>query len=82
MTEHLGNNSTEALRGFVERVERLIEDRKGITDDIKDVMAEAKSTGFDTKTLRIVIRLRAMEKHHRDEQQALIATYCEALGLA
>lgn len=75
------NISAEQLRLFLERVERLEEEKKGITDDIKDVYSEAKSTGFDVKTMRTIIRLRKMEKHHRDEADALLETYRNALGL-
>lgn len=54
----------------------------GISDDIKDVYGEAKATGFDVKTIRQLIRLRRMEKHHREEAEALLETYKAALGLA
>ncbi|MCW3846244.1 DUF2312 domain-containing protein [Sphingomonas sp. LB-2] len=74
--------SAEQLRLFIERIERLEEEKKGIADDIKDVYAEAKSTGFDTKTMRAIVKLRKMEKHHRDEAEALLDTYKAALGLA
>ena len=74
--------SAEQLRLFIERVERLEEEKKGIADDIKDVYAEAKSTGFDVKTMRAIVKLRKMEKHHRDEAEALLETYKAALGLA
>jgi len=73
--------SAEQLRLFIERIERLEEEKKGISDDIKDVYAEAKGTGFDTKTMRSIVRLRRMEKHHRDEADALLETYRNALGL-
>ncbi|MDT8759890.1 DUF2312 domain-containing protein [Sphingomonas psychrotolerans] len=73
--------SAEQLRLFIERIERLEEEKKGIADDIKDVYAEAKSTGFDVKTMRSIVRLRKMEKHHRDEADALLETYRNALGL-
>jgi uncharacterized protein (UPF0335 family) len=73
--------SAEQLRLFIERIERLEEDRAGVADDIKAVYAEAKGTGFDTKTMRSVIRLRAMEKAARQEQEALLETYKAALGL-
>ena len=73
--------SAEQLRLFIERIERLEEEKMGIADDIKDVYAEAKSTGFDTKTMRHIVRLRKMEKHHRDEADALLETYRNALGL-
>ena len=73
--------SAEQLRLFIERIERLEEEKKGIADDIKDVYSEAKSTGFDVKTMRTIVRLRKMEKHHRDEADALLETYRNALGL-
>jgi uncharacterized protein (UPF0335 family) len=76
------NISAEQLRLFIERIERLEEEKKGIADDIKDVYGEAKSTGFDVKTMRSIVKLRKMEKHHRDEAEALLETYKNALGLA
>jgi uncharacterized protein (UPF0335 family) len=76
-----GNVSADQLRLFIERIERLAEDKKGIADDIKDVFAEAKGTGFDTKTMRSIIRLRAMEKAARQEQESLLETYKVALGM-
>jgi uncharacterized protein (UPF0335 family) len=75
------NISAEQLRLLIERIERLEEEKRGISDDIKDVYGEAKSTGFDVKTMRTVIRLRKMEKHHRDEADALLETYRQALGM-
>ena len=75
------NVSGEQLRLFIERIERLEEEKKAFADDIKDVYAEAKATGFDTKTMRSIVRLRKMEKHHRDEADALLETYRNALGL-
>ena len=76
------NVSAEQLRLLIERIERLEEEKRGIADDIKDVYGEAKSTGFDVKTMRTIIRLRRMEKHHRDEADALLETYRTALGMA
>ncbi len=76
------NVSAEQLRLFIERIERLEEEKKGIADDIKDVYGEAKSTGFDVKTMRTIVKLRKMEKHHRDEAEALLDVYKTALGLA
>ena len=73
--------SGEQLRLFIERIERLEEEKKGISDDIKDVYSEAKSTGFDPKTMRVIVRLRKMEKHHRDEADMMIETYRNVLGL-
>lgn len=78
MTDHI---SVEQLRLLIERVERLEEEKKGISDDIKDVYAEAKSTGFDVKTMRTIVKLRKMEKHHRDEADMLLETYKQALGI-
>jgi uncharacterized protein (UPF0335 family) len=75
------NISAEQLRLLIERIERLEEEKKGISDDIKDVYAEAKSTGFDVKTMKSIVRLRKMEKHHRDEAEMLLETYKTALGL-
>jgi len=75
------NVSAEQLRLFIERIERLEEEKRGMMDDIKDVYSEAKSTGFDTKTMKTIVRLRSMEKHHRDEADALLETYRQALGL-
>ena len=73
--------SAEQLRLLIERIERLEEEKKGISDDIKDVYGEAKATGFDVKTMRTIIRLRRMEKHHRDEADMLLDTYKQALGI-
>ncbi|MET3826546.1 uncharacterized protein (UPF0335 family) [Sphingomonas sp. PvP055] len=74
--------AADQLRLIIERVERLEEEKKGISDDIADVYGEAKSTGFDVKTIKTIVRLRKMEKHHRDEAEALLETYKQALGLA
>lgn len=74
--------AADQLRLLIERIERLEEEKKGIADDIRDVYAEAKSTGFDTKTMRAIVRLRKLEKHDRDEQDALLETYRIALGMA
>ncbi|WP_066723513.1 DUF2312 domain-containing protein [Sphingomonas pituitosa] len=75
------NISAEQLRLLIERIERLEEEKKGISDDIKDVYGEAKSTGFDVKTIRTIVRLRKMEKHHREEAEMLLETYKQALGI-
>lgn len=75
------NVSVEQLRLFIERIERLEEEKKGIADDIKDVYAEAKSQGFDPKTMKTIVRLRKMDKSARQEMEALLDTYKAALGL-
>lgn len=76
-----GNVAADQLRLLIERIERLEEEKKGIADDIKDVYSEAKSNGYDTKTIRAIVRLRKMEAHARQEAEALLETYKAALGL-
>ena len=75
------NVAADQLRLLIERIERLEEEKKGIADDIKDVYLEAKATGYDTKTIRTIVRLRKMEKHDRQEAEALLETYKAALGI-
>ena len=77
----MANATDDRLRLLVERVERLSEQRQGIADDIKDVFLEAKATGYDTKILRHIIKLRKMKPDDRREAEALIATYGAALGM-
>jgi uncharacterized protein (UPF0335 family) len=78
----VGNNAAnDQLRLFAERIERLIEERKGINDDIRDVKAEAKANGYDPRTLMEVIRIRAMEPNTRQERKALLDTYLAAFGI-
>ena len=72
----------DRLRLLIERVERLNEEKKGVSNDIRDVYAEAKAVGYDTKAMRMVIRLRAMRPDDRAEQEAILDTYKCALGLA
>ena len=76
-----GNIAADELRLLIERIERLEEEKKAIADDVKDVYGEAKSRGYDTKTMRKIVSLRRMEKHARDEADALLETYRNALGL-
>lgn len=71
----------DRLRLLIERVERLEEEKKGIADDIRDVYAEAKAVGYDTKIMRMVVRLRKMRPDDRAEQDAILETYRAALGL-
>ncbi|MBK8456448.1 MAG: DUF2312 domain-containing protein [Phyllobacteriaceae bacterium] len=70
------------LRAFIERIERLEEDKKAIADDIKDVYAEMKGTGFDTKAVRAIVRLRKQEETERQEAEAILDLYKAALGMA
>ena len=72
----------DQLKAFIERVERLEEEKKALSDDIRDVYAEAKGNGFDVKALRTIVRLRKMEKSEREEQEAILDTYMHALGMA
>jgi uncharacterized protein (UPF0335 family) len=79
-----GHNSSaadERLRLLIERVERLEEEKKGIADDIRDVYAEAKAVGYDTKIMRQIVRLRKMKPDERAEQEAILETYKVALGM-
>ena len=70
------------LRAFIERVERLEEEKGTISDDIKEVFAELKGSGFDTKAVRAIIRARKKEAHERQEEEAIIQLYMDALGMA
>lgn len=76
-----GESSAEQLRLFLERLERLHQERHEIGDDIKDVLAEAVSTGFDRTTINAILRLRRMEQHHREEADVLLETYLVSLGM-
>jgi uncharacterized protein (UPF0335 family) len=69
------------LKAFVERIERLGEEKKTISDDIRDVYAEAKANGFDVKALRSIVRLRKLDIDERKEQEAILDTYMHALGM-
>lgn len=79
----IGHNSVagDQLRSIVERVERLEEEKKSLSDDIRDVYAEAKSNGFDVKALRAIIRLRKQDKAERQEHEAIVEAYMHALGM-
>lgn len=72
----------DQLKAIVERVEKLEEEKKAISDDIRDVFAEAKVNGYDVKALRQVVKLRKMDKNERQEQEAILDTYLVALGMA
>jgi uncharacterized protein (UPF0335 family) len=71
----------DQLKAFVERIERLEEEKKAIADDIRDVYAEAKGSGFEVKALRAIVRLRKQNTDERREQQAILETYMHALGM-
>ncbi len=76
-----GTIAADELRLLIERIERLEEEKKGISDDVRDVYAKAKARGYDPKTMRAIVRLRKMENHARQEAEALLDTYKAALGL-
>ncbi|MCC6205289.1 MAG: DUF2312 domain-containing protein [Hyphomicrobiales bacterium] len=70
------------LRALIERIERLEEEKKTIADDIKDIYAEAKGNGFDTKAIRTIIRLRKKDQAEREEEETILDLYKAALGMA
>jgi len=71
----------DQLKAFVERIERLEEEKKTISDDIRDVYAESKAVGYDTKALRTIVRLRKQDVDERKEQETILETYMHALGM-
>ncbi len=77
MTESV---SDKHLRAFIERIERMEEEKKAISDDIKEIYAEAKGTGFDTKVLRQIIRIRKQDRAEREHQEALLELYMASLN--
>lgn len=76
-----GNAAADQLRLLIDRIMNLKEEKKGINEDIKDVFAEAKATGYDTKGMRAIITLLEMDKNTRLESEAIIETYKNALGI-
>ncbi len=80
MTE-VGGIAADRLRSLIERIERLEEEKKALSGDIRDVFAEAKSAGFDVKIMRAILKLRKMNAADRDEQEFLLDTYRKALDL-
>lgn len=87
MTDEITGDSAQTiavgqLRAFIERVERLEEEKKTIADDIKEVFAELKGSGFDTKAVKTIIRLRKQTDHQRQEEQGMIQLYMDALGMS
>ena len=77
----LNGVSGQRLKSYLERVERLEEEKKGLADDIKDIYAEAKGFGFDVKTLRQIVRLRKMDAEKRREADQMLELYMSALGM-
>ena len=75
------NSSEEQLRLLIERVEHMEQEKKGVSEDIRDVYSEAKAFGFDAKIMRQIVRLRKMSKDDRAEMEAILETYKKALGM-
>ena len=73
--------SGDRLRSFVERIERLEEEKKALSDDIREVYSEAKGTGFDVKVIRYIVRLRKMDSSDRNEMEEMIDVYKRAIGM-
>jgi uncharacterized protein (UPF0335 family) len=71
----------DQLKAIIERIERLEQEKKTISDDIRDVYAEAKGNGFDVKALRTIVRLRKQDANERAEQETILETYMQALGM-
>ena len=92
MEATIGHNSTVAdapvtkfakdqLKAIIERVERMEEEKKTISDDIRDIYAEAKGNGYDVKALRTIVRMRKMDANDRAERETILETYMQALGM-
>lgn len=82
MSNDVGGLAAAELKSIIERVERLEAEKSGLSEDIKEVFTESKSKGFDNKIVKQIIRLRKMDKADRQEQEALLELYKEAVGLA
>ena len=86
LTDDINNSATHSfakdqLKAIIERIERLEEEKKTISDDIKDVYGEAKGNGYDVKALRTIIRMRKQDANERAEQETILETYLQALGM-
>ena len=73
--------SKDQLRSVIERIERLEEEKKTISDDVRDVYAEAKGNGYDVKALRTIVRMRKQDANERQEQETILESYMQALGM-
>lgn len=80
-TRDVENVSGQRLKSYLDRIDRLEEEKKGLADDIKDIYAEAKGVGYDTKTIRKLVKLRRMETEKRREEEELLELYKSAVGL-
>lgn len=81
MSTDTKGTSREQLKSFIERIEQLEEEKKAMSDDIRDVYSEAKGNGFDVKAMRAIVRLRKLPKDERENQDAILETYMNALGM-
>ncbi|MGX9392546.1 DUF2312 domain-containing protein [Nitrobacteraceae bacterium UC4446_H13] len=81
MTALVGDNAKAQLKSIIERIERLEEERKAISDDIRDVYAESKGSGFDVKALRTIVRMRKQDANERAEQETILETYLQTMGM-
>lgn len=80
-TQNVGGVAGDRLKQYIERIERLTEEKDGIAEDIRDIYAESKSAGFETKIMRQIIKLRKMDSQKRIEQEELLDLYKSAIGL-
>ncbi|HUZ33438.1 MAG TPA: DUF2312 domain-containing protein [Xanthobacteraceae bacterium] len=78
---NVGGIAGDRLRSFIERIERLEDERRALSEDIREVYSEAKGAGFDVKVMRQIVRIRKLDDTERDEQEALLETYMAALGM-
>ncbi len=81
VSDNLHTQAKDQLRSIIDRIERLEEEKKSLSDDIKEVYAEAKSNGFDVKALRKIVSLRKKEEHQRLEEEAILASYMQAMDM-
>ena len=81
-SNQIGGIAADALKQTIDRIERLEEEKKALSADIKDVYAQAKSQGFDTKIIRQIVRLRKVERSEREEAEQLLELYMAAIGMA
>lgn len=79
--DEITNATAQQLKAFIERIERLEEDKKNISDDIKEVYAEAKGNGFDAKILRKIVSIRKQDENERKEMDEILSVYLQALGM-
>ena len=81
-TNQIGGIAADALRQCIERIERLEQEKKALSEDVRDIYAQAKSQGFDPKILRQIIRLRKLDRTEREEAEQLLDLYLTAIGMA